>query len=473
MSIRVSHAVGGSVLGTRPIRGRGLYRALGDGAAAVEQLTVSHNVGIRLDTFFHTIGGASVDGLLLQSNTVARCGGNCVGLEASDMHMTSSVFLRDTPEDLFLYGTTDVIIGTVSGNNSIEDCDFNTRGEYEAGPDGCAVDFETSASGFLLQGNTFYRSWGAGVMVFGHSTTSHGLLFTDNAFLYAGCVQPRGDQAGIALMCPNGNVPSGTVSNNRFLTCSTATAIYTNPKVADCGKNVTLEGNQIDGQLKAVEQPQLSFNPPSPDSTNPAPVVPVIVFCTTPNVTIRYTTDGSRPSEASPVFPAAGIMLTWPGPNVAINARAFRDGFIPSITNGVIVERRRYLPRMAVTSRGSFDSLVGGTSPTQPVVAAGWAVDPSLSGNGVPPVTVRLVVAGKEVASVTANNPRPDLVKAKVAPNPEHGFSVTLNATILATLKGKAAVELFIVDNLNPAPGMSADWVTPKCLCSGVPCSCY
>jgi len=78
--------------------------------------------------------------------------------------------------------------GTVSGNNSIVNNDFNTRGDYEAGPDGCAVDFETSASGFLLSGNTFFRSWGAGVMVFGHSTTSHGLLFTENAFIYAGCV---------------------------------------------------------------------------------------------------------------------------------------------------------------------------------------------------------------------------------------------------------------------------------------------
>ena len=54
-----------------------------------------------------------------------------------------------------MYGTTDVIIGTVSGNNSIVNTDFNTRGEMQPGPDGCAVDFETSASGFLLRGNTF------------------------------------------------------------------------------------------------------------------------------------------------------------------------------------------------------------------------------------------------------------------------------------------------------------------------------
>lgn len=80
----------------------------------------------------------------------------------------------------------------MNGNNSIVNTDFNTRGEYEAGPDGCAVDFETSASGFLVKGNTFFRSWGAGIMVFGHDTTSHGLTFTENNFVYSGCVQPRG-----------------------------------------------------------------------------------------------------------------------------------------------------------------------------------------------------------------------------------------------------------------------------------------
>jgi hypothetical protein len=32
-------------------------------------------------------------------------------MTANDMHLLDSVFLRDTPEDLFLYGTTDVIIG--------------------------------------------------------------------------------------------------------------------------------------------------------------------------------------------------------------------------------------------------------------------------------------------------------------------------------------------------------------------------
>ena len=78
------------------------------------------------------------------------------------MSLTDSVFLRDTPPDMFVYGTTDIILGGVDGTSSITDNDFNRRGEYEGGPDGCAIDFETSSSGVRVDGNTIFKSWGAG-----------------------------------------------------------------------------------------------------------------------------------------------------------------------------------------------------------------------------------------------------------------------------------------------------------------------
>lgn len=48
-------------------------------------------------------------------------------------------------------------------------------------------------------------------MIYGHATTSHGLLINRNNFVSAGCVQPRDDRGGIAAICPNNNKPSGTV----------------------------------------------------------------------------------------------------------------------------------------------------------------------------------------------------------------------------------------------------------------------
>jgi hypothetical protein len=109
-----------------------------------------------------------VEGCALRGNTVQGCGYNCVEMGGTThMTLSDSVFLRDTPPDMFVYGTTDIILGGVDGTSSITANDFNRRGEYEGGPDGCAIDFETSSSGVRVDGNTIFKSWGAGIMVFG------------------------------------------------------------------------------------------------------------------------------------------------------------------------------------------------------------------------------------------------------------------------------------------------------------------
>ena len=100
-------------------------------------------------------------------------------------------------------------------------------------------------------------------------------------------------------MCPNGNIPSGTISNNKFINCPGIESIYANPAVKDCAANITLTGNEIDGGLISVAQPQITYNPPAPDSIASNPVLPVVAFCTTVNATIRYTLDGSRQVEIS------------------------------------------------------------------------------------------------------------------------------------------------------------------------------
>jgi len=120
-------------------------------ALATENLTVANNVAVRIDQFYSNCQpgpgwndgpqeqrmGLTTHGVALSNNTVQACGYNCVEMGGTT-HMTVSgnVFLRDTPPDMFVYGTTDIILGDVDGTSSIIGNDFNRRGEYEGGPDG-------------------------------------------------------------------------------------------------------------------------------------------------------------------------------------------------------------------------------------------------------------------------------------------------------------------------------------------------
>lgn len=443
-------------------------------------LVVRNNVGIRLDSFFNT--RAFLNGLLLDSNTVAQCQGNCVGMvSGTDMTLSNSVFLRDFGSRLFMYGTTDVIIGTVAGSNAIVNTDFHARGEFEGGPDGCAVDFETSASGFRVAGNTFYKSWGAGVMIFGHDTTSHGFDISQNTFVAPGCVQPRNDRGGISFMCPNGHKPSGTANNNTFVTCAGVPAMFDNPNVPGCSANVSKEGNRVEpvSSGSAVEEgvlvavPQLSFSPPGPQSTAPSVTVPLVATTPTPNATIRYTTDGSRPTELSPELPAKGLQMQWPGPNVAVNVRAFAppgSPLLPSVTNGVVVERATYEPRSHAPLNSKFE--VVGDSQFQ-----GWVCDWGVAG-GLPPSTVEILVdyGSEPVLTLVANQSRPDLVAAKVCTNAAHGFKGSLPAAVAARLsKGKHVVDVYTAADPNagplPRPRTRLN-SSPQCVCDGAPCGC-
>lgn len=204
---------------------------------------------------------------------------------------------------------------------------------------GCAIDFETSASGVVVDGNTIYKSWGAGIMVFGHQTTSHNLSISNNLFLQAGCIQTRGDHFAIAFMCPNGHLANGRLDGNVFQTCSGKGVIAEayNEAFPGCAANWSKSGNLIDSSdpaARVVDEPRLNVAPTLPNQA----ALPVTAQSTTPNVTFRYSLDGSRPTESSPVIPPGGVLLPWPGPVVAINVRGFRRGFRPSITNGVVLE---------------------------------------------------------------------------------------------------------------------------------------
>eukprot|EP00946_MAST-07B_sp_MAST-7B-sp1_P001728 g1728.t1 len=419
-----------------------------------KNVTVTKNTAARIDAFFSS--NANVNTLDLNGNTVQQCSGNCYSLgQGIGLTLRNSVMLRDTSTRLFSYGTTDVIIGTISGANALIDNDFNRRGEYTGGPDGCAFDFETSASGFIVKGNTFSQSWGAGLMIFGHETTSHDIQIVDNTFDRCGCVQNRGDRGAVGVMCPNHNKPSGNLSNNVFFTLPECPAINVAFKGCDDGliqkDNSISEYNQNSPGM--VIEPQLSFDPPSPADTATSGMWKIIAVTETKGATIRYTLDGSRPTEESPLIDGvAGIKLPWPGPATNVNVRAFKDGLSPSITNGALVELNYGFGRQAPGAgtagpgghsigdlAGNVDSFVAAEATVR-----GWAVDSALPKRGWAPVVVVAFVDGEAVSSTVADQSRPDLVSAGVAPNPEHGFSLTIPQSAFSRLQSNGRHVLLV-----------------------------
>lgn len=355
--------------------------------------------------------------------------------------------------------------------------DFNSRGEYQAAPDGCAFDFETASEGFLVSGNTFYRSWGAGVMVFGHSSSSTGFRIVNNTFAYDGCVQMLGDHGAVALMCPNGHRPGGIIAGNTFTTCPGADhpAIYVNPAVPHCGEHVAIANNSIDSE-GVVEMPQLVVIPPPPSSAALRGSFPVRAHTPTKAAVLRYTLDGSRPTEGSPVLPASGVVITWPGPALAINVRAFGGpGSLlrPSVTNGFILERNYVMGRMAPQPAapdvaGALDR-VAVPAIGQPLSIWGWAVDTALAGDGLAPVVVVVHIDFEPVTAVLANQPRPDLPHAGVAPNADHGFGPISLPSALST--GNHTIQVLAIGS--PSTQVPYELAgSPHCICGGAHCPC-
>ena len=270
-----------------PPSGKWAPAILLDGGNLVN-LTVKNNVATRIDVFFSST--AYVTGMNLDSNTVLQCSGNCYSLGSGvGLVLENSVFLRDMSTRLFLYGTTDVIVGGLTGMNQLINNDFNQRSEYQSGPDGCAFDFETAATGFQVTGNTFSKSFGAGIMIFGHSSTSKNITIANNVFDKSGCLQARQDQGGISVMCPNGHKPTGNVRNNIFFNCdsgeSNAKAIFIAPDVPGCAAGLNMIGNNIYNStakpLKMVTEPQINLNPPAPTDTATTGTNTVVASTTT------------------------------------------------------------------------------------------------------------------------------------------------------------------------------------------------
>ena len=104
--------------------------------------------------------------------------------------------------------------------------------------------------------------------------------------------------------------------------------------------------------------------------------------------------------------------------------------------------------------RGNLDFKFPKITPKD-VLIAGWCYDTTFQpGNGVPPMTVQIIIDGAYVVQeLVANVDRGSAFPGKSgAPNSEHGYSYALNASWVATLGGKGLHRLDVNAYLEQPP---------------------
>jgi hypothetical protein len=141
----------------------------------------------------------------------------------------------------------------------------------------------------------------------------------------------------------------------------------------------------------------------SPDSSSqPGTSVSVTASCTTSGATIRYTTDGTEPTESSPIVSSGGS-VTVPVPGT-LKAKAWKSGLsasgtkTASYTSAGTVDK--LAPTLSITSHAS-----GSAVNTSSITLSGTATDSGRGNNGIKQVTVNGTRASGDTAtgSGTAN----------------------------------------------------------------------
>ena len=300
--------------------GSALAFAARHAGVVLTNVNVTHNLVNDSDVFYiNSVPYAGftrsyVSGLTVAANTITHASYNTLFLDTtSHVRIAGNVFARNTPAQLFVAGTTDIIMGSLNASVSIEGNEISWRGEFQpGGPDGCAVDFETAADGVSFSKNYVYRSFGAGIMVFGHATTSVNLVIEGNTMLYNGCGQTRDDHGGIAFMFQNS---SGTLAGNVFATCPGTPLFY--ERVPGAAAGWSFRDNAIDGANGTIV---VALDAPALVATGDAGAISLRASCVVPDAELRFTVDGSKPGAASALWPAGGE-LVLPPRTVAVNAK--------------------------------------------------------------------------------------------------------------------------------------------------------
>ena len=290
----------------------------------LKNFTVRNCVGLRTQGFYMPQGSVSQENWLFDGCTIAHNSFNSVYQNSTrKFDIINSVFVYGYPWEYHPNGSTMVLAGGLevdaTGRNVVTNNEFGWAGDYPGRPDGCGYDFEAGTSGVTFQRNFIHNSFGEAVLFmggYGHKDLiCDGNIFRNNV---------RFSTRWHEEVTVSGNGGNGVFSNNQFFSRLGIKAFAGKPK----GFTFTNNDEQSKGDF--VEIPLITHIERGAGERT------YTLASRTPGANIRYTLDGSLPTTSSKLY-AGPVKIHRSG---VLNAKAFKEGFLPSYVNSLGVELR-------------------------------------------------------------------------------------------------------------------------------------
>jgi C1A family cysteine protease len=145
---------------------------------------------------------------------------------------------------------------------------------------------------------------------------------------------------------------TGTAYNGETLVFTTPTLLKA--KAWSPGLNPSAVGSA----LYTCHLPELTYSPDQPTG-NPTNTYTseqlVKIECSVPEATIRYTTNGTEPTSASPVADSEGVVVNYTS---TLKAKAWKTNWLPSPTKGVTYTINKIIKPVFSVPEGSYPSPI-------------------------------------------------------------------------------------------------------------------
>ena len=293
-------------------------------------VTVKNCIFTGNDADFSSFGGAYTTNILIDGCTFTRTKYNSVyHCSATNFDITNCVWF-DCCVGYFKFGLTCIISGALTGTagtNAVFNNEFGFTRD-SGGNDGCAFDFEWDTDGIIFSNNFAHNGFGEAILMMKEATCKD-IEIANNIF-YKNVVGSALHGAELALYGKG----SGTVHDNIFESVSGVERIHYVRRRGIKTLFSQLAGNTSGLKIKNNSDRNLSsLLSPTPTGTFD-PTANTVSFTAPAGAILRYTTDGSIPTENSPIYTGPVTVAK----TTVVHCKNFSSA-LPSITASVFAAK--------------------------------------------------------------------------------------------------------------------------------------